>query len=171
MEVASPEELTSELRQQLAYERVNFDRWCDERRAQLDGLEQKHQLNMAQAQATLQALSVNEQNIAQRVEEAAQVRSKHTALLAEETARRDALMQEHEEMTPKARSPPPRAALARTTSPRSISRRDVLARARARAPRRSRRCIASAPRRRPRSRRSATAAPRRRATSRSGSTT
>ena len=28
-------ELTSELRQQLAYERVNFDRWCDERRAQL----------------------------------------------------------------------------------------------------------------------------------------
>ena len=120
MEVASPEELTSELRQQLAYERVNFDRWCDERRAQLDGLEQKHQLNMAQAQATLQALSVNEQNIAQRVEEAAQVRSKHTALLAEETARRDALMQEHEEMTPKARSPPPRAALARTTSPRSF---------------------------------------------------
>ena len=29
--IASPEELTSELRQQLAYERVNFDRWCDER--------------------------------------------------------------------------------------------------------------------------------------------
>ena len=169
MEVASPEELTSELRQQLAYERVNFDRWCDERRAQLDGLEQKHQLNMAQAQATLQALSVNEQNIAGRVEEAAQVRSKHTALLAEETARRDALMQEHEEMTPKARSPPPRS---RERPPRvPFSRRDVLARARARAPRRSRRCIASAPRRRPRSRRSATAAPRRRATSRSGSTT
>ena len=100
--IASPEELTSELRQQLAYERVNFDRWCDERRAQLDGLEQKHQLNMAQAQATLQALSVNEQNIAARVEEAAQVRSKHTALLAEETTRREAIMQEHEEMTPKA---------------------------------------------------------------------
>ena len=126
MEVASPEELTSELRQQLVYERVNFDRWCDERRAQLDGLEQKHQLNMAQAQATLQALSVNEQNIAQRVEEAAQVRSKHTALLAEETARRDALMQEHEEMTPKARSPPPRS---RERPPRVPSRDVTFSRA------------------------------------------
>lgn len=99
----TPEEITSELRSALHNERVQFDEWCEGRRTHFESLEHTYEINKAQTSATLQALSLNEQNIERRREEADQVRKDHRALLDQENVRKDQIVEQYAEHPPKVR--------------------------------------------------------------------